>query len=1117
MPGFSIRNPYFIIVVCLVLLVIGVSSLARMPVDLFPPINLPEVVVATFYSGMPPQDIETDITDPLERFFTLASGIDHMESRSLLGVSIIRVYFQPGTNADADVTELSNLALADLKRLPPGTLPPVVLKFDASSLPVALVTVKGEGLNETQLHDYAQFQIRNQIAVVPGAEIPPPFGGNYRQIMVYVDPYKLLSRQLSPMDVVGAVNSSNLILPAGDVKIGPDDYYVYSNSLVDNMNQLNAVPVKTVGDSWVSVSDIGRAEDAHQIQYNVVRVDGQRSCYIPIMKQGGNTNTIDVVNGIRGLVGHLYDIPRQMVASVVFDQSVYVKEAIHTVLHEGLLGLILTSLMILIFLGSFRATSAVLLSIPLSALATFVVLYMMGSTVNTMILGGLALAFSRVIDNSVISLENIYRHLEMGAAPIVAAEAGGAEVNLAVLAATLVDVVDFFPVVFLYGVAKFLFSALALAFCLSLLASFVVAMTVIPLFCSRFLKAVPHAAQQNPNEEYEVEPTSAAGQSWWVRFNASFNRMFNRLLDFYEYWVRRALQRPGLTVAALGGLFVASLAIYPVLGLAFFPKTDAGQFTINVKVPTGMRIENTEQYVAKVEQLIRQKISPADLKMVVSNIGVVPDFSSLYTTNAGPYTATIQVALNEPHQVSSFEYMDRVQTAMAREYPDIRTFFSSGSMVDAILNMGMPAPIDVQVSSPDLHQIYGIAQNVAAQIREVRGVGQIFIPQDMNYPALRLDVDRVHAGELGLTQKDVVDNVITALNSNYMIAPNYWVDRKSGNDYYLTVQYFEHGPAAIQNMIDLGQIPLRAHREDNSSQQPCAAAGKMRLVSAGRFPPRQAKPEVPCMQDRVGPKLVRAMGKRVRPITVLNNVAKVNYVQTPTEVDHYQIQRVIDLYVTPSGEDLGRVTHAIQNIVGEAHISSNVRVNLRGMVEGMQASFESFALGFLLSFVLLFLILTAQFKSFVDPFLIMLAIPMGFVGVLIILPLTHTTLNVMSLMGVLMLVGIADSNSILIVDFAHNLERQGLSTLDAAVTACRVRLRPILMTSLATIIGMIPMALKLGTGAEQYTPMARAIIGGLTSSVLLTIFIVPAAYLLIYGRGKGQSKPESTAPAQPKE
>src|SRR5579864_6475097 len=1049
MPKFSIRNPYFIIVVCLVLVVIGITSLARMPVDLFPSINLPEVVVATFYSGMPPQDIETDITDPLERFFTLASGIDHMESRSLLGVSIIKIYFQPGTSADADVTEISNLALADLKRLPPGRLPPVVLKLDASSLPVALVTIKGEGLNETQLHDYAQFQIRNQIAVVQGAEIPPPFGGKYRQIMVYVDPYKLASRQLSPMDVVTAVNNSNLILPAGDVKIGSNDYYVYSNSLVDNMKQLGQVPVKTRGSSWVSVDDLGQAEDANQIQYNVVRVDGQRSCYIPIMKQGGDTNTIDVVNGVRKLVGHLYDIPKQMTASVVFDQSVYVKEALKTVLHEGIIGLVLTSLMILIFLGSVRATTAVLLSIPLSALATFVVLYFWGSTVNTMILAGLALAFSRVIDNSVISLENIYRHLEMGAAPMVAAEAGGAEVSLAVLAATLVDVVDFFPVTFLYGVAKFLFSALALAFCLSLLASFVVAMTIIPLFCSRFLKAVPHGAE---HVEAEAQSGAEHNRSWWDRFNAGFNRMFNRLLDFYERWVRRAVQRPGLTVAALAGVYVLSLAIYPLLGLAFFPQTDAGQFTINLKVPTGTRIEVTEQYVAKVEDLIRHNIEAKDLKMVVSNLGVVPDFSSLYTTNAGPYTATIQVALQDGHSKSSFEYMRQIRRRIAADYPDIRTFFSSGSMVDAVLNMGMPAPIDVHVSSPDLHQIYGVAQDLASQIRSLPGVGEVYVPQDLNYPALRLDVDRVHAGELGLTQKDVVDNVITALNSNYMIAPNYWVDRKSGNDYYLTVQYFEKGRASIHTVTDLTNIPIHA--------------------------------------------------PNLRQPTTLDTVVKLQNIQTPTEVDHYQIQRVIDVYVSPATEDLGKVSDEVARLIPKLKVPENVRINIRGMVQGMNASFRSFAIGLSLSVILLYLILVAQFKSFKDPVLIMLAVPMGFIGVLIILPLTGTTLNVMSLMGVLMLVGISASNSILIVEFAHRLEDQGNSVKDAIVTSCRVRLRPILMTSLATIIGMVPMALKLGTGSEQYAPLARAIIGGLTVSVVLTIFIVPAAYLLVY-RNRG--------------
>ena len=1042
MSGFAIRHPYFILVVCLILVLIGAASLIQMPVDLFPAIKIPEVVVATFYSGMPPEDIESDITNRFERFFTLAAGIDHMESRSLPGVSIIKVYFQPGTDPDADMTSISNLALADLRRLPPGTLPPVVLKFDTSSLPVCLVTLKGQGLSETQLRDYGQFEIRDQIAVVKGAEVPPPVGGKYRQIMVYVDPYKLESRGLSLMDVVNAVNQNNLILPAGDVKVGTYDYYVYSNVLVDKVNELNGIPLKTVGQRWVSVGDVGEAQDAHQIQYNLVRVDGQRSTYLPIMKQGGQTNTIQVVDGIRGMLGHLFGLPKQLVATVVFDQSAYVKEAIKTLLHEGLLGLALTSLMILIFLASLRATLAVFLSIPLSALATFVILNLMGRTVNTMILGGLALAFSRIIDNSVISLENIYRHMEGGSSPEKAAEDGGAEVSLAVLAATLTGVVVFFPVVFLYGVSRFLFTALALSVAISLFVSYFVAMTVVPLFCARYLRP----PQVRREDGWVASPRPSAG----ARFHAAFDRGFGRLLDAYERSVRRAVRRPGLTVAALLLLFVASLAMYKLMDVAFFPRTDAGQFTINLKAPTGTRLEVTEQYVAKVEDLIRKIVRPDDFHMIVSTVGLDPGFSSLYTTNAGSYTATIQTALNTSHRIGSFDYMDRVRRAIAGQYPNLRTFFSSGSMVDAVLNSGMPAPIDLQVSSTDLSQAYQLAGGLAARIRELPGVSEAYIPQDMDYPAVRLNVDRVHAAELGLTPQNVVRNVITALDSNLMIAPNYWLDHKTGNDYFLTVQYYEHGRPAIHDFLDLGNIPLHSSNEQQA--------------------------------------------------TTLNSVVSLKRMVTPTEVDHYQIQRVIDVYVNPAGEDLGQVSSRIHHIVDGTRLPAGVQVSIRGMVNAMMESFKSFAIGLSLAAVLLYLILVAQFSSFKDPLLIMLAIPMGFIGVLILLPLTHTSLNVMSLMGVLMLVGIAASNSILIVDFAHRLENQGLAVQDAVIGACRVRLRPILMTSLATIIGMAPMALKLGTGSEQYAPLAKAIIGGLSASVLLTVYLVPAAYLLAYRR-----------------
>ena len=455
--------------------------------------------------------------------------------------------------------------------------------------------------------------------------------------------------------------------------------------------------------------------------------------------------------------------------------------------------------------------------------------------------------------------------------------------------------------------------------------------------------------------------------------------------------------------------------------------------------------------------------------MIVSNIGIVPDFSALYTTNAGPYTATIQVELKESHKTGSFEYIDRLRREIASRYPDLRTFFSSGSMVDAILNMGMPAPIDVQVSSRDLDRTYNIAQDLAGRIRKLSGIGEVYIPQDMNYPAVRLKIDRVHAAELGLSQKEIVDNVITALNSNTMIAPNYWVDHQTGNDYFLTVQFYEKGRPSIHNFVDLQQIPLRG-------------ASQASRIDGARGP------DTP------------HFGSSARPITTLGSVASLDFVQSPTEIDHYQIQRIADVYVTPSEEDLGKVTARITHLLEQQKFPGNVRINLRGMVQGMNDSFRSFAIGLSLSVVLLFLILVAQFRSFIDPFLIMLAIPMGFIGVMVVLPLTHTTLNVMSLMGVLMLVGIAASNSILIVEFAHRLEEQGRSVGDAVIMSCRVRLRPILMTSFATIIGMVPMALKLGTGSEQYAPLARAIIGGLTVSVLLTVFIVPAAYLLVYRR-----------------
>jgi hydrophobic/amphiphilic exporter-1 (mainly G- bacteria), HAE1 family len=1035
MSSFSIRHPYLIVVICLFVCVLGLTSMVQMPVDMFPPIDIPVVLVATFYSGMPPEQIEADITDTFERFFTLAGGVDHMESRSMTGVSLIKVYFQPGTDANADVTQISNLAMADLRRLPQGTLPPVVMKVDASSLPVCLLTVQGQGLDETQLHDYLQYQIRNQIAGVPGATVPPPYGGKYRQIMVYVDPLKLQAHELSPMDVVRATDSSNLILPAGDVRIGPMDYNIYTNAQVANAEALNDIPLKTEGQRSVFLSDVGKAVDGSALQYNIVRVNNQRSVYVPILKQGGNTNTIQVVNGIEKAIQSLRDIPAQLKTNVVFDQSLFVKQAISTVLREGGIGLLLTAMMILVFLGSPRATAAVFLSIPLSVMATFFLLHSGDKSIDSMVLSGLALAFSRLIDNSVVVLENIFRHVELGEDPAVAAERGANEVSLAVLAITFVTVVVFFPVTLLYGVSRYLFTALALGVVISLLASYFVAISVVPLYCAKVLRGIVGHENRDASE-----------LSWGAKFHSRFNAAFERMLEGYDRWVQKVLDRPKAVLLGFAGVFLLSFGLYPLIGLSFFPRTDAGQFVINVKAPTGTRIEVTEDYIKSVEDIVRHVIPPKELNTVVSNIGVMSDLSALFTSNSGMHTAFVQVGLQEDHQVGSYVYMDEVRKRIETELPQLRTYFQSGGLVDAVLNQGMPAPIDVQVSGVDLQAANGVAQKLAQQIKSLPGVADVYTPQDMDYPSLRINVNRERTSQLRLTPQEVIDNVITSLTSNAMIAPSYWVDPKNGNNYFVTVQYPED---QIKSLEDLKTMPLHA--------------------------PSLKLP------------------------TYLDQVADVTPILTPTEVDHYQLQRSIDVYVAPSGEDLGRPDAAISKIVAQTKLPPNIRVNVRGLVVTMQSSFRSFGFGLLLSVLLVYLILVAQFSSFIDPFLIVLAVPTGLIGVMLTLAFTDTSLNVQSLMGIVMLVGMVVSNSILIVDFANRLRAEGRGLREAVSHSCRIRLRPILMTSLATVVGLLPMALKLETGSEAYAPLARVIIGGLTASVALTIFVVPAAYLLVYG------------------
>ena len=1070
MPKFALRYPFFIIMLCLVVALIGTVTVVRMPVDMFPKIDMPVVVVATFYNGMPPQQIEADITDTFERFFTLGANIDHSESRSLTGVSLIKIYFKPGTDPNAALSNIANLAMADLRRLPPGTLPPVVLGMDASTQPVCLVTLKGQGLNETSLKDLAQFQVRNQISNVQGASVPQPFGGTYRQIQIYVDPLKLEARNLSLNDVVKSVNSSNLILPAGDVRVGSKDFNIYANSQFPDAKSMNTMPLKSVGNSSILVGDIGKAIDAGALQYNIVRIDGQRSVYVPIFKQGGDSNTISIVDGIKAAIGRLVDVPESLKTAVVFDQSIFVKLAIKNLVKEASIGLVLTGVMILVFLGSPRATFAVMLSIPLSALVCLLLINAMGGSVNTMILGGLALAFSRLIDDSVVVLENIFRYMEMGHAPRDAAEKGGMEVSLAVLAATSTTSIVFFPVSFLSGISKYIFTPLALGVVFSIFASYFFAMTVVPLFCAKFIR-IDHHTEDAAHGQHKV--------SLFQRFLNRFNDYFQRFLNSYEKLAFRVLQKPGFTAAAiLSGLAVILLAFFPFLGRAYFPRTDPGQFVINVHMPSGTRLEVSNQYIAKVENVIRSVVKPSDLDMVVSNIGVYPDLSSIFTTNASMDTAFVQTSLKEEHSIGSYEYMRRVQEKLSNEMPELSTYYQAGGLVDGVINQGLPAPIDIQISSMNMNGAFDLAKNLSTKIKTLPNVSGVYIPQDLDYPGLALNIDREKASLIGLSAQGVVDNVITAMTSDGMVAPSYWIDPKTGNNYMVTVQY---GNRWIDNMSmeDFKNIPLRGVRSPGYS--PAQEAR-----SAGDTSPQYWK------------------GDHSAGYTPLGSVADIKMINTPTEVDHYQIRRVIDIFVATKTEALQGVKSNISKLLSNTKTDPNTVITMRGAVVSMTQAFKDFGIGLVIAVLMVYLILMAQFRSFIDPFIILMAIPPGLAGVVLTLLVTGSTLNIMSLMGLIMMTGIVVSNSILIVEFAGILHKQGLSLLESVVQSCKVRLRPILMTSLATLLGMIPMAIGLEAGSEQYAPLARAVIGGLAASVAVTVFLVPAVYLVIHGRGKGK-------------
>jgi CzcA family heavy metal efflux pump len=1043
----ALRNPYLVMVGILAIVLLGITVLLRIPADILPIFKTPAVQILTLYPGMPTEVMERDITNRIERWTSQANGIALQTSKSLLGVSVVRDFFRPDINPNTALSQVSSLAISDLYYMPPGTIPPMVMPFDpTATIPLALVTVSGKTMNETKLYDIAYFNIRNMLSGITGTIAPAVFGGRIRRILVYVDPNKLAARGLSAMDVVNGLRQWNTLIPTGDAKLGATDYMIVTNGMVPAVAQINDFPLKVVDGSPVFVKDIGRAEDTHEIQTNVVHINGRRQVYIPIYRQPG-ANTIQVVEGVKkALAGIQARIPKGVDLKVIFDQSVYVRHSLGSLEKEVILGAMLAALMVLLFLGSARFTVVVFLTIPLSILAAFIGLYATGNTLNMMTLGGLALAVGRLVDDSIVVLENTVRHLRMGKPALAAAKDAAEEVAMPVIVSTITTVVVFFPVVFISGLGRFLFSPLALSVAFAMAASYVLALTLIPAYSSRFL---------HPEKE---EAPSTHRRALLVALSSKLEN----LKDFYERWLRRALARKKTVLATAGLVFVGALALYPLLGKELFPPIDAGQFTILIHGPSGMRIELSEDLAAKVEGAVRKVIPPHELNTIVTNTGVLYDWPAAYTPNAGPMDSFMNVQLAEDHKASAQEYVRRLRKALPEQFPGVGFAFDTGGLLSAALNYGLPSPIDIQVSGNSLEVAQGIARKIQAQVQQVPGTADVRIQEKLDYPVLNIDVDRVKAAYLGLTQESVVKNIETAINSSVNFLPAFWIDQNNGNHYFLGAQYPED---LIRNIATLENIPLTDPALD---------------------------------------------GKAGQEVTLVKNVAKITRGVAPVEVQHRAITRVTDVYSNVSGRDIGSVASDIEKRLAHVTLPSGYHVAMRGEVQSMTESFSGLGFGLLMAIALVYLVMVAQFRSFLDPLIILFAVPLGIVGVVVILLLTGTAVNIQSYIGTIFMVGIAVSNSILLVEFANRLRTEGMPVYEAAVRAGGIRLRPILMTSCAAIVGLLPMAFHIGTGSEANIPLARAVIGGLAASTVLTLFVVPSLYVTLKSRG---NKSEGVTPS----
>jgi HAE1 family hydrophobic/amphiphilic exporter-1 len=1031
---FALRNPYTVLAVMLGLCFLGLAVYPRISSDILPDFKQPVVVSFFSYPGLPTVEMENSVTSRVERALTLAGKLERIESRTLPGAAVIKVFFQPGADASSAMNDIVNLEASDMFHLPPGIEWPFTLRSEPANTPVILGAISGEGLSESELYTIGYYAVRNKMGGLRGVQIPHPFGGKFRQMMVYVDPQKLEAYKLSALDVVNALEKSNLVLSGGALRLGDTEYQVYPENTLLTTDDIDNVPVAIRNDRPIFIKDVGYAKDDAAIQYNIVRVNGNRSVYVPLLREPGE-NTIQVVDRIReGLAREIPnmklrgEIPEATEITLVSDQSQYIRQAISNLQYEVLLGALLVVIVVLAFLRRILASIAVLIVIPLSLLTGILGFYFTGHTLNLMTLGGLALAVGSVVNAGIVVVENTVRHLDMGKSAMQAASDGAIEVAGPVFAGTVTTLAVFIPVLFLTGMIGYLFAPLSLVAVITIAASYFVGLTIVPNFCATFFKAVKTETQALQNSK----PLSF------------LERSFQSVLS-------AIIKRAWLSVIILAAITLSSFLLIPQLGSDLFPEVDSGTFEIRMKTTPGTRLENTETLVIEIEDSIRDIIAENELKAIISNIGMPvgkgAGFSTVLSSNSGPDTAFIVVNLeNEGRQTSTSDYVQRLRTELNRRFPGEHFLFVTGGIINLALNQGVPAPIDIRISgSRDATR--EAAELIVREVSQIPGAVDVQIAQALDYPQLDIKVDRTKAAFFGISQRDVAENVSTALGSSLGFKSMIWVDPKSGTDFFMGVQLEDN---EMDSLDELRNLPI-------------------------------------------------AVRNSPEPATVpLSSIAEIKRVTIPAEIARVDISRVQNVYVNINDRDLGSVAGDVEALLADMELPAGVTVALRGPVQSMKEGAASLGFGIISAIVLVFLILMAQFRSVIDPFIIMLAVPLGLVGVIWILLLTGTNLNIQSLTGALMLVGIVVNNSILIVEFANTLLQQGKhSPVEAVIEATRIRLRPILITSLVLVASMLPFTYQFTLGNEAMIPLARALVGGLVVSTFMTLFLVPCVYVLI--------------------